>query len=220
MSEHLIINLDEPGDLGFDFNNAKTSRFLVIALLVQESDNGPNHLKRAIQKTLKNKAPKRAFELKGSFLTSTVKKYFLNEMQKAKNWRLYASIADKKCWMKHHSLNNSDAAKKKILYEEIAKHTLLQLDGLESVNRIDIVIDRSKNQSEIAVFDSAIIAAIKTRLPKTAKITIRHRSSHEEHGLQAVDLFCSGIGKKYEKNDVVWYSEFSDKIAAELVYKY
>ena len=220
MSEHLIIYLDESGDLGFDFKNNKTSRFLVIALLVYENDNGTNHIRRCVQKTLRNKAPKNAYELKGSFLTPTVKKYFLNEMKKSENWRLYAGIADKQCWMNHHVMNNSDTAKKKILYEEISKRVLLQLDNLDCVSNLDLVIDRSKNQNEIAAFDAAIVSAIRSRLPRKAKITIRHRSSHEEHGLQAIDVFCSGIGRKYEKNDVVWYNEFSEKIAVEVIYKY
>lgn len=34
MSEHLMVYLDESGDLGFDFANKKSSRYFVIALLI------------------------------------------------------------------------------------------------------------------------------------------------------------------------------------------
>ncbi|OGT42093.1 MAG: hypothetical protein A3F13_00750 [Gammaproteobacteria bacterium RIFCSPHIGHO2_12_FULL_40_19] len=122
--------------------------------------------------------------------------------------------------MNHHSFNNSDTSKKKVLYEELSKRVFLHVDALDLADRIDIIIDRSKNQNEIAAFDAAIISAIKSRLRKNVKITIRHRSSQEELGLQAVDVFCSGIGKKYEKNEMTWYSEFSEKIATEVTYKF
>ena len=44
--------------------------------------------------------------------------------------------------------------------------------------------------------------------------------SHEEAGLQAIDIFCGGVWNKYEKSDVTWYAEFSDKIATEVEYKF
>lgn len=220
MSEHLMIYLDESGDLGFDFSNPKTCQYLVVALLVCYDDDANDNTMRAVRKTLKSKVSKNTGELKGSFLALPIKKYFLTQMRKCSGWYLSAAIADKKSWLRNHHANHNHELKKKVLYDEIAKRVFSQLSDIDTANYIDIVIDRSKNKDEISEFDAAVVAAIKTRINQRAKLTIRHRGSHEELGLQAVDVFCSGFGKKYEKNDVTWYSEFSDKIATETIHKF
>ncbi len=220
MSEHLIIYLDESGDLGFDFNNEKTSRFLVIALLVCYDQDANANTLRSVKKTLKNKVSKNKNELKGSALALPIKKYFLSQMRKCSNWYLSAAIADKKTWLRNHNANNHHELKKKVLYDEIAKRVFSQLTDVDSATHIDIVIDRSKNKDEIGEFDAAVIAAVRDRINKKAYLNIRHSNSQEELGLQAIDIFCSGFGRKYEKNDFVWYSEFSDKTMSETVHKF
>lgn len=219
MSEHLIIYLDESGDLGFDFDNTKTSRYLVITLLVCYDDETNANTIRSVRNTLKNKVTKNIHELKGSFLALPIKKYFLYQMRKCSGWYLSVAIADKKSWLRNHRANHNHELKKKVLYDEIAKCVFSQLTDIETAHYVDIVIDKSKNKDEINEFDAAILAAIKNRINTSAKLTIRHRSSHEELGLQAVDVFCSGLGRKHEKNDLTWYSEFSDKIVSETIYK-
>lgn len=202
MSEHLIIYLDESGDLGFDFDNTRTSQFLVIALLVcYDSDANINTL-RSVKNTLKNKVSKNINELKGSSLALPIKKYFLGQMRKCSNWYLSAAIADKKIWLRNHKANNHYELKKKMLYDEIAKRVFSQLTDIDRATHIDVVIDRSKNKDEIGEFDTAVITAVRDRINKNAQLSIRHRNSHEELGLQAIDVFCSGLGRKYEKNDI------------------
>jgi Protein of unknown function (DUF3800) len=220
VSEHLLIYLDESGDLGFDFNQKKTTRYLVIALLVCWDEVAHLAMIRSVKRTLKNKLPKNTSELKGSNLALSIKKYFLKEINKEANWCLYAAVADKKAWVDHHISNHHREPKKKALYDEIAKRLFSQLDYLETTHCIDIVVDRSKNKDEITAFDKAIIAAVTKRLPKKARLTIKHRSSQEDAGLQAVDIFCAGIGKKYEKADLTWYAEFANRIAVEVEYKF
>lgn len=220
MSKHLIIYLDESGDLGFDFDNLNTSQFLVIALLVCYDTNTNANTLRSVKNTLKNKVSKNIYELKGSALALPIKKYFLSQMRKSTNWYLSAAIADKKTWLRNHKANNHHTLKKKVLYDEIAKRVFSQLTDVDSATRIDIVIDRSKNKDEISEFDTAVITAVRDRINKTALLRIRHRSSHEELGLQAIDVFCSGLGRKYEKGDLAWYAEFSDKVMSETLHKF
>ncbi len=220
MSEHLIIYLDESGDLGFDFNNAKTCQFFVIALLICYDDAANANTLRSVRNTLKNKVSKNINELKGASLALPIKKYFLSQMRKHSGWYLSAAIADKKSWIRNHHANHNHELKKKALYDEIARRVFSQLTGIETVDYIDIVIDRSKNKDEINEFDAAITTAIKSRINKNVRLTIRHRSSHEELGLQAIDVFCAGLGKKYEKDDWTWYSAFSDKISSETIHKF
>lgn len=216
----MIIYLDESGDLGFDFSQKKTSRYLVIALLVCWDDAAHLAMIRAVKRTLKNKLHKNTAELKGNDLALSIKKYFLKEVSKQANWCLYVAVADKKAWVNHHISNYQREPKKKALYDEIAKRLFSQLDYLETTGRIDVVVDRSKNKDEIAAFDEAIISAITERFSKKTRLTIRHRNSQEDAGLQAVDIFCAGIGKKYEKTDLTWYREFADRIAVEIEYKF
>lgn len=76
----MLIYLDESGDLGLSFDNRRTSRYLVIGLLVfPDGVNGDAHkaMVRAIKRTIKNKLPKGTIELKGSKVTLSIKRYFL-----------------------------------------------------------------------------------------------------------------------------------------------
>ncbi len=219
----MFLYLDESGDLGFNFCNRKTSRYLVIGLLVFPDGiagvAAHTAMLKAVKRTLKNKLPKYTAELKGNKLSLAIKKYFLKGVKEQENWRLYMAIADKKAWLSYHS-NQDNKVKKKILYDEIAKRLFFHVDNLETASNIDLIIDCSKNKNEILAFDDAINAALAKRLSKNSRLSIRHRSSQEEAGLQAIDLFCSGVSKKYEQGDIAWYKEFSTKIAVEIEYKF
>jgi hypothetical protein len=194
----LIIYLDESGDLGFDFNQTNTSRYFIIGLLIFWDDAAHSAMIRAVKRTLKNKLPNNTYELKGSHLSLPIKQYFLKEINEEKNWCLYAAIADKKTWIKHHLKNHYREPKKQVLYDEVAKRLFSQLEHLEVTQHINVVVDRCK----------------KTRL------TIKHRRSQEDAGLQAIDIFCAGIWRKYEKADLSWYQIFSDRVASEIEYKF
>ena len=52
-------------------------------------------------------------------------------------------------------------------------------------------------------------------LPLNVPLNIRHMCSHQSYGIQAVDLFCWGIFRRYERGDEEWYRKFSDKIVYE-----
>lgn len=216
----MIIYLDESGDLGFDLNKAKTSRYLVIGLLVFFDTRAHSRMKQAVKRTLKNKLPKNTPELKGCHLSLSIKKYFLKTANKENNWSLYAAIADKKCWVKHYISKYRQEPNKKDLYNEIAKRLFSQLWQLQNTQRIDIVVDRSKNKDEILVFDQAIKSAVQEHIKVKIPLSIKHRCSKEDFCLQAIDLFCTGIGKKYESANLAWYQEFADKIAVEVEYKF
>lgn len=220
MSEYLSIYLDEAGDLGFDLTKSKTSRYLIITILVCENADAVSRITRAIKLTLKNKFFDRLYELKGSDTSLAIKKYFFKKIPLANNWRLYAAIADKKTWLHHHVKNHGTELNKKALYDEVAKRLLTQIDFPKSISHVKIIVDKSKNKYEISDFDNRVIAELKKGIPDKAQISIRHRPSYEEPMLQAVDLFCWGIRRKYEREELEWYSVFSDKIAAEIEYKF
>ena len=60
---------------------------------------------------------------------------------------------------------------------------------------------------------------LESKLPINVSLNILHELSHNNAGLQAVDLFCHGIVRKHAQSDISWYSEFSDKIIEEVRWK-
>jgi hypothetical protein len=59
---------------------------------------------------------------------------------------------------------------------------------------------------------------IEALLPLNTALIVEHLKSEESTGLQAVDLFCWGIARKYERNDLRWYDVFRHKIMYETQY--
>lgn len=129
------------------------------------------------------------------------------------------AIADKEAWLNHHTKHNH-LLDKKALYNEIAKRIFFHVDRMKNAQHIDLIVDRSKNRSEIVTFDNTIKKAFIKKFIKNAHLSIKHRDSKQDAGLQAIDLFCSGVSRKYENTDVRWYKEFSDYIAVEVEYKF
>ena len=66
---------------------------------------------------------------------------------------------------------------------------------------------------------SYIKKALQGRIDPKVPLEIFHHSSHENYGLQAVDLFCWGIFRKYEKKDREWFDIFAvEKVKYEDLY--
>lgn len=90
----MFIFLDESGDLGFD-PNKNNSRHFTITLLVCEDKLVQDQIKKAVQRTIKNKINHKAKkkriveELKGTGTSLEVKKYFYERMPE-KGWSIYS----------------------------------------------------------------------------------------------------------------------------------
>ncbi|MFC1513293.1 DUF3800 domain-containing protein [Thermodesulfobacteriota bacterium] len=215
----MIIYLDESGDLGFDFNGKNPSQKFVITLLVCDGQEVSRGLKKAIRRTIKNKLNKKKTnrrvvqELKGTQTTITVKKYFFGQCPDD-GWRIYTIALNKK----RVNGNLQSAVGKKKLYNFLARILLQQVDLAAPANAVTLVIDKSKNKDEIADFNDYVSNQLEALLPLDVPLNIYHERSHENTGLQAVDLFCWGIFRKYEQEDVQWYREFGAKIAYETEY--
>lgn len=114
--------------------------------------------------------------------------------------------------------NLQSAAGKKKLYNFLARILLQQVDLTAPGNAVTLVIDKSKNKDEIADFNEYVANQLDALLPLEVPLNIYHERSHENTGLQAVDLFCWGIFRKYEHRDYRWYREFGAKVAYETEY--
>jgi hypothetical protein len=78
--------------------------------------------------------------------------------------------------------------------------------------RIKLIIDKSKSKPQIQEFNSSVINQLQGRLDPKIPVDILHRSSVEEYGIQAVDIFSWGIYRRYEYGDSEWFNKFSNKV--------
>lgn len=215
----MIIYLDESGDLGFDFVNKRPSKQFVITLLVCESGSVTKGFRTAVRRTLKNKlnygktGSRVVHELKGTGTTLAVKRYFYRHSPKS-GWRVYAVAVNKQ--RVFGNLHTKPGRKR--LYNYIARFLLEKVDLANAGDAVALVVDRCKNKDEIAAFNAYLANQLEALLPLDVPLNIHHEHSHENAGLQAVDLFCWGVFRKYEHGDYRWYREYGRHIAFETEY--
>lgn len=211
------IYLDESGDLGFDFVNKKPSRHFTITLLAINGEDNHKKIKFAIRKTIKRKLLKnkkvhqKDLELKGTQTSVPIKEYFYKLIADVR-FGLYSITIPKRKVFEY--LSHS----KDRFYNYIARLVLDQIPFEKARERVYLYIDKSKGSQGISEFDQYVTTQLKARLDPRVPLEIYHRHSNEVPGLQAVDLFCNGIFKKYEKEDLTWYEIFKHKINFEKLY--
>lgn len=206
----LFLYLDESGDLGFDFVNKRPSSFFVVCILEIEGQDKNKILSKSVKLVLRRKSYKNKplKELKGSLTPLNIKKYFYDRIKNLK-FSLYAVILDKK--KSYQSLWED----KERIYSHISYLLLEKIKMGNKPFRIQLIIDRSKSKENIRAFDRFILLQLKGRLNPAAPLSISHLDSQVNYCLQAVDLFCWGLFRKYEKNDIAWYNIFKDKVKYE-----
>jgi len=215
----LIIYLDESGDLGFNFSKPKTSRKFVITLLVCDGADSAEGFRKAARRTLKNKLNHKKRnsrviqELKGTGTTLTIKQYFYRQVP-ANGWRIY-TVALNKVRVEE---NLQTKYGKKKLYNFLARFIIEQVDLNNAAPAVTLVMDRCKNKEEIKDFNGYVANQLESLLPLNVPLNIYHESSQENAGLQAVDLFCWGIYRKYEALDLEWYQLYQGNIVFETEY--
>lgn len=216
----MLIYLDESGDVGFDFSFPKTSRYFILTALVCKDNKSSSTIGKVVKRTLKNKMKNYPTELKGINTSIHIKKYFLKHMICENGWRIHTAVADKQTWMKNHLSNHKKEINKQFFYDEVARRLFSLIDIPLDAMSLEVVVDRSKNTNDIKIFDNKIIAEFDKKPNKQISMSIKHRASNSDPTLQATDLFCWGIRRKYEYNDIEWYDEYKEKIATEIEYKF
>jgi hypothetical protein len=206
----LYLYLDESGDLGFDFVNKKPTDFFAVSILVIEGQAVNRGIAKAVKLTLRRKSVKghKLRELKGSLTPLSVKEYFYKKIKEIE-FSLYAVILDKK-----KSYQNLWQDKERI-YSHIAYLVLEKIPLSGRRTSINFIVDRSKSKENIRAFDKYILLQMKGRIEPAAPLKIYHADSNANYTLQAADLFCWGIFRKYEKADTAWYDLFKGKIKNE-----
>jgi hypothetical protein len=149
-----------------------------------------------------------------------LKKYFFRQLPE-NGWYIYSVVLNKSRVLPDLQ---SKLGKKK-LYNFLAKFLIEKIKFPETLNTINLVVDKCKNTTEIKDFNTYLTDQLQASLPHPAvRLDINHEASHKVYELQAVDLFCWGILKKESHQDNEWYNvfkhkiEFEDKIKFETVY--
>lgn len=207
----LYLYLDESGDLGFDFFSKRPSKFFTITVLVVKGIDNNRKLIKAANKTIKRKLSDQQTELKGTKDSIKVKKYF------------YKQVIDIPFGIYSLSLNKSRVydsltKQKDRVYNFIARKVLDAIPLEDTSLRIELIIDKSKSKKEVRDFNGYIIRNLKGRIDPLTPLEIYHWRSHENKGLQAVDIFSWGIFRKYEKKDYEWFNIFKEKVKYDSIY--
>ena len=174
-------------------------------------------IRTAVRRTLKNKLNhkkdgRRIHELKGTGTTLAVKQYWYRHLPED-GWRIY-TVALNKARVEPRLATKTG---KKKLYNFLARF-ILEHVPLESTDHVRLVVDKCKNREEIKDFNQYLQSQLEAMLPLNATLHIEHESSQASPGLQAVDLFCWGIYRKYESRDISWYRVFGSRIGYETEY--
>lgn len=213
----MIIFLDESGDLGFDLSKGGTSRKFVITLLVCQDNTVVRGIRTAVRRTLKNKldhkkSGRTIHELKGTGTTLAVKKYWHRHLPES-GWTVYTVALNKA----RVETDLTTKAGKKKLYNFLARF-ILEKVPLEEIDHVRLVVDKCKNREEIKDFNRYVESQLQAMMPLNASLYIEHESSQDSPGLQAVDLFCWGVYRKYESGDTLWYQVYRNNIDYETEY--
>jgi len=208
--DYISIYLDESGDLGFDFDNIGTPRYFIITLLQCKTRKSVELIQQAVKKTLKNKLKakkKRTNELKGTGTNLNIKKYFYKYLSHLNDWQLYAIVLDK------HELEKKSRwlPSEQRIYNHLAKEALkaINLSGIK--NNVLLVVDKRKSKG-INEFNKYLSTHLEATLPLNISFDITHLQSHNDLLLQAVDLFCYGVWRRYQCKDNSWFNVYKDRV--------
>lgn len=209
--------LDESGDLGFNFKEKKSTSYFTITILIVKNFKDNREIANAAKKTLKRKLNTRkkrkriVTELKANKTSIAIKKYFYKQLENI-YFEIYSVTLDK-----HHIREKLEKDKNR-LYNFIARMTIQSIHFEKNLDCLDIIIDKSKNKSQIGEFNFYVINQLEAMLDIKIPINIYHRNSENDYGLQAADLFSWGIFRKYEIKDFEWFNIFREKVRYDAVY--
>ncbi len=204
------IFLDESGDLGFNLNKKKTSKFFVITLLFAENKRPIEKVVRKIHSELKKKHKRNIGVL------HAVKEKPLTRQ------KLLKRIADKDCLIMAIYLNKSkvytrlqDA--KQVLYNFVTNILLDRIFTrkiLPAKQNITLVASRRETNKFLNLnFQNYLNQQINSRHGINIKVEIK--TPQEEKSLQAVDFISWAIFRKYEYGDESYYNLIKSRIIEE-----
>jgi hypothetical protein len=209
--------LDESGDLGFDFVNAKPSKYFTICILATSHRATNMALKDAVRRTMRrklnpmSKRKRIVEELKGVGTTLAVKKYAWRHVADAA-FGIYAITLNKKR-LYHRLTEDRDR-----VYNFVTRLVIDRLPFDRADGPVQLVVDRSKGAAAIRAFNDYIRRQLEGRIDPSLALDFAHEDSRAWPGLQWADLFAWGIRQKYEHKDTAWLDVFREKVRFEEQY--
>jgi len=209
--------LDESGDLGFDPEKKGRSNYFTICVLAISTVTRNQSIASAVRKTVRRKlTPRRkrkrsVAEFKGSSTSLEIKEYFFRQVTGA-HFGIYAVTLNKE------RLYPQLQGRKERTYNYLARLLLDQIPFPDATETVHLVLDKRKSRPEIREFNTYISRELEECLQPNVRLRITHEDSRANPCLQAVDAFCYGFFRKYERQDEAWYNVFRGKIRYETLY--
>lgn len=100
----------------------------------------------------------------------------------------------------------------------MANYIIEKVKFKAKTSAVTLVVDKCKNKAEIEDFNQYLANQLEGEFPLDVPLTVYHEDSMNSFGLQAVDLFCWGVFRKYERQDTQWYDVFKNQIKFETEY--
>jgi hypothetical protein len=204
------IFLDESGDLGFDFDKKKTSRFFIVTCLFADNKRPIEKIVRKIHSELKKKYKKRFGILHAVKEKPITRQRLLKRLSEKdcsimiiylNKKRVYTRLQEEKAILYNYVTN--------ILLDRVYSKRLIPID-----KKIEIIAaKRETNKFLNENFKNYLKNQIKNR--HKVDITIQIKSPHQEKELQAVDFVSWAVFRKHEYGDDSYYNIIKNKIIEE-----
>ena len=170
-----------------------------------------------VERTIKDKINRSkkgkdlTLELKGSNTDIKTKEFFYRHI-KDEQFEIYALILNKA-----RVIKELREAKEK-LYNFVSRKLLEKCYFHKAENKVILTVDKRKNKEDAKDFNQYLLSQLRDLIPTRTPFEQYAEASYAHKGLQAVDVFCWGIYRKYERGDVEWYNYFKTKIKKEILY--
>jgi len=204
------IFLDESGDLGFDFDKKKTSRFFIVTCLFADNKRPIKKIVRKIHSELKKKYKKRFGILHAVKEKPVTRQRLLKRLSEEdcsimiiylNKKRVYTRLQEEKAILYNYVTN--------ILLDRVYSKRLIPID-----KKIEIIAaKRETNKFLNENFKNYLNNQIKNR--HKVDIMIQIKSPHQEKALQAVDFVSWAVFRKHEYGDDSYYNIIKNKIIEE-----
>ena len=197
----MVIYLDESGDLGFV--QGGSDFFVITFIAVPES----KHLKRIVRNIKKARNLPVTYEFHGSKTPKATKIALLQSLSGA-DIEVHCIVMKKANVMPH--LRNDE----NILYNYVVCSVLVPY--IIALKSVSIVLDRRILKVASAMeLEEYLNYRVRYEEQADVKMHIQHADSITSLGIQAVDVICNSIFKKYELRDSSYYDLISGKIRPE-----
>jgi len=207
----IYIYLDESGDLGFDFEKKKPSKYFVIGCIRVDSEEVNRRISKILKKIRSKKLKKKYKdkpEMKFSNTSPRIRKQILKLAVK-ENITVFSIIIDKRKTKQHLQKDRT------LLYSFLIKSLFEQTFKQLKKEKLIISIDRMLSQSSQEVFKTYILTQHEDLLYRIPKIEITHDNSTGNKGLQIVDFIIGAIAQKYESGNLEYYNLIKKVIESE-----